>query len=130
MAPNAALRRAVRYGDAWHPIRIRWPQFRDTDLPRLQEMAEQEGRPLPALCPRIRLRLTTSPMPDDQRCMGEGTLDQVRADMEAIQAIGCSHVLLDTYYDDPEATRHHETAWRMLATMAEEVLDLSNETVK
>ncbi len=129
-ASDAALRRALRYGDAWHPIRIRWPQFRDTDLPRLQNIAEQEARPLPALCPRIRLRLTTSPMPDDQRCMGEGALDQVRRDMEALQAIGCSHVLLDTYYDDPEATRYNETAWRMLATMAEKVLDLSNETVK
>jgi probable F420-dependent oxidoreductase len=129
-ASDAALRRALRYGDAWHPIRIRWPQFRDADLPRLQTIAEQEERPLPALCPRIRLRLTTSPMPDDQRCMGEGTLDQVRHDMQALQAIGCSHVLLDTYYDDPEATRYNETAWRMLATMAEKVLDLSNETVK
>jgi probable F420-dependent oxidoreductase len=129
-ASDAALRRALRYGDAWHPIRIHWPQFRDTELPRLQAMAEQEGRSLPALCPRIRLRLTASPMPDDQRCMGEGTLDQVHADMEALQAIGCSHVLLDTYYDDPDATRHHETAWRMLVTMAEQVLDLAHETVK
>lgn len=129
-ASDAALRRTLRYGDAWHPIRIRWPHFRDTELPRLQAMAEREGRPLPALCPRIRLRLTASPMPDDERCMGEGALDQVRADMETLQAIGCSHVLLDTYYDDPEATRDHETAWRMLGTMADKVLDLANETVK
>lgn len=129
-ASDAALRRVVRYGDAWHPIRIRWPHFRDTELPRLQAMAEQEGRSLPALCPRIRLRLTASPMSDDQRCMGEGTLDQVHADMEALQAIGCAHVLLDTYYDDPEATRYHETAWRMLTTMAEQVLDLAHETIK
>lgn len=129
-ASDAALRRTLRYGDAWHPIRIRWPQFRDTELPRLQAMAAQAGRPLPALCPRVRLRLTESPLPDDQRCMGEGTLDQVRTDMAALQAIGCSHVLLDTYYDDPEATRYLETAWRMLATMAEQVLDLAHETVK
>jgi probable F420-dependent oxidoreductase len=129
-ASDAALRRALHYGNAWHPIRIRWPHFRDVELPRLQAIAEQEGRPLPALCPRIRLRLTASPMPAEQRYMGEGTLDQVRADMAALQTIGCSHVLLDTYHDDPEATRYLETAWRMLATMAEQVLDLANETVK
>jgi hypothetical protein len=39
-------------------------------------------------------------------------------------------VLLDTYYDDIEATRQHETAWRMLITMAEKVLDLPRETLR
>jgi hypothetical protein len=37
-------------------------------------------------------------------------------------------VLVDTYTDDAEAARHHETAWRMLALLAERVLDLSKET--
>jgi hypothetical protein len=39
-------------------------------------------------------------------------------------------VLLETYYDDPEATRQAETAWRMLITMAERVLDLPHETLR
>jgi hypothetical protein len=39
-------------------------------------------------------------------------------------------VLLDTYTDDPEATRHHEPAWRMLAALAERVLDLPRETLR
>src|SRR5262249_36441827 len=34
-ASDAALRRAVRLGDAWHPIRIRLPWLRETGLPRL-----------------------------------------------------------------------------------------------
>jgi probable F420-dependent oxidoreductase len=127
---DAAMRRAVRYGDAWHPIRIRLSWFKDTGLPRLQKIAEQEQRPVPALCPRIRLRLTSAPQPDDQRVMGEGTVEQVRHDMEALQALGCSYVLLDTYHDDVEAIKHHETAWRMLTTMAEKVLDLPHETLK
>jgi hypothetical protein len=67
---------------------------------------------------------------DDQRVMGEGTLDQVRRDLEALHALGCMYVLLDTFYDDVEATRHHETAWRMLITMAEKVLDLPHETLR
>jgi hypothetical protein len=41
-----------------------------------------------------------------------------------------SYVLLDTYTDDAEATRHQETAWRMLATLAEQVLDLAKETLR
>jgi probable F420-dependent oxidoreductase len=127
---DAAMRRTVLYGDAWHPIRIRHAWFKDTGIPRLRAVAEQEGRPMPALCPRIRLRLTDTPCPDDQRVMGEGTLDQVRHDLEALQALGCTYVLLDTYYDDIEATRHHETAWRMLITVAEKALDLQHETIR
>jgi alkanesulfonate monooxygenase SsuD/methylene tetrahydromethanopterin reductase-like flavin-dependent oxidoreductase (luciferase family) len=129
-ASDAAMRRTVRYGDGWHPIRIRLSWFKDTGIPRLRAIAEAENRPMPALCPRIRLRLTDAPCPDDQRVMGEGTLEQVRRDLEALQALGCTYVLLDTYYDDIEATRHHETAWRMLVTMAEKVLDLPHETLR
>src|SRR6266852_2598111 len=121
-ASDAAMRRAVRLGDAWHPIRVR--------IPRLREIADKEGRPAPALCPRIRLRVTATKLADDQRIAGEGSLDQVRADLEALAKLGASHVLLDTYTDDPEATRHHETAWRMLATLAEQVLDLPKETLR
>jgi probable F420-dependent oxidoreductase len=129
-ASDAAMRRAIRYGDAWHPIRIRERWFRDEGISRLRALAEEEGKPMPALCPRIRLRLTDTPCPDDTRIMGEGTVDQVRRDMAALEALGCAYVLLDTYYDDIEATRHAETAWRMLAVMAETVLDLARETVR
>src|SRR5882672_2916709 len=50
-ASDAAMRRAVRLGDAWHPIRVRIPWLRDVGLPKLREIAEKNGRPLPALCP-------------------------------------------------------------------------------
>ena len=129
-ASDAAMRRAVRFGDAWHPIRVRIPWLRDTGLPALRQIAEKAGRPLPALCPRIRLRITDAKVADEQRIAGEGSLDQVRADLEALARLGASHVLLDTYTDDAEATRHHETAWRMLATLAEQVVDLSRETLR
>jgi probable F420-dependent oxidoreductase len=127
---DAAIRRAVRHGDAWHPIRIRVSWLRNIGLPRLRQCAEAEGRPLPALCPRIRLRLLGTPLPDDERVAGEGTLDQVRADLEALQDMGADYVLLDTFYDDVEATRYPEAAWRMLTTMAEKALDLRRQTVR
>jgi len=129
-ASDAAMRRAVRFGDAWHPIRVRIPWLRDRGLPALRQIADKEGRPLPALCPRIRLRITGAKLADDQRIAGEGSLDQVHADLETLARLGASYVLLDTYTDDAEATRHHETAWRMLAALAEQVVDLSKETLR
>jgi hypothetical protein len=129
-ASDAAMRRAVRYGDAWHPNRVRPGWLQTTGLPRLRQLAEAEGKPVPALCPRIRLRLLDAPLPDDQRLVGEGTLDQMRRDLEALQGIGAQYVLLDTFFDDVEATRQPEVSWRMLTTMAEKVLDLKHEALR
>jgi probable F420-dependent oxidoreductase len=127
---EAALRRAVRYGDGWHPNRVRMDWLRDTGLPRLEAIAAAEGKRAPALCPRIRLQLTESPLPDDQRLAGQGTLDQVRKDLEALESLGAAYVLLDSAGDDPQATRRHEPVWRMLATLAEKVLDLRQQTLR
>lgn len=127
---EAALERAVHYGDAWHPLRITVPWLRDTGLPKLKEIAGRENMPMPDLCPRILLHLTEARLPEDERVAGKGTIDQVRQDMRDLEALCCTHVLLDTYYDDPAATADYEAAWRMLTTMAEEVLDLDRETLQ
>lgn len=127
---DAALRRTVRYADGWHPIRVRESWLRDKGIPALQAVAEEEGKPTPAICPRIRLRITSTKSPDDDRLMGEGTIDQIHHDMAALEAMGCEHVLFDTYYDDVEATREPRTAWRMYSEVAEKVLDLPNQRVR
>lgn len=129
-ASEGAIRRAVRYGDGWHPFRSTLPWFRDTGVPLLRRITEEEQKPAPALCPRIMLRITDTPMAEDGRRMGEGSLDQIRADMEALAALGCAHVVLDTYYDDIDATRDPVEAWGMLTVMAEKVLDLERETLR
>jgi probable F420-dependent oxidoreductase len=127
---DAALRRAVRFGDGWHPNRVRIDWLRDTGLPKLEALAAAEGKPAPALCPRIRLELTDSPRPDGERLIGQGTLDQMRKDLEALASLGAAYVLLDSAGDDPQATREQEPVWRMLATLAEKVLDLPHQTLR
>lgn len=129
-ASDAAMRRTVRYGNGWHPNRVRVSWLRDTGMPRLREIAAAEGKPVPALCPRIRLRLTNAPLPEEQRLAGEGTLEQVWSDLRGLQQLGAEYVLLDTFYDDVEATRHIETAWGLYMTLADQVLDLGQATVR
>jgi len=70
---EAALRRAVRYGDAWHPIRFRMDWLESTGLPGLQRIAESEGAAVPALCPRVNLRFTHLPMEEAKRFAGQGS---------------------------------------------------------
>ena len=127
---DAAMRRTVRYGDAWHPIRIRMDWFRETGIPRLKQIADEEGKVMPSLCPRIRLRITHSPVPDGQRVAGEGSLDQVHRDLAGLEELGCAYVVLDTYSDDIDAIGYNEASWQMLSLMAEKVLDLGKQTVR
>ena len=127
---DAAMRRAVRYGDAWHPIRIQMDWFKNAGIPRLKEISDEEAKSVPELCPRIRLRLTDSPVTGSDRVVGEGDIDQVHRDLAELENLGCSYVILDTYADDLEAIKNNEISWRMLTTLAEKVLDLSNQTVR
>lgn len=129
-ASDGALRRAARVGQAWHPIRVRVDWLAQTGLPRLAAIARAAGRPTPALCPRIRLGLTEAPAPEATRLAGQGTLEQVRADLDALARLGATYVLLDPYDDDAAGPRDPERVERMLATLAERVLDLPRETLR
>jgi len=127
-ATDAALARAVRFGDAWHPIRVRVDWLAETGLPRLAAIAAAEGRRAPALCPRIRLNTTDAPWPEAERLAGQGTLEQVRADLEGLARLGAEYVLLDPYADAPAvdlaATR------RALVALAERVVDLERQALR
>ena len=68
--------------------------------------------------------------PEDARYCGTGTIDQIRRDIVGLEALGCDYILLDTHHDDIEASRNLEEQWRMLAVIAEQVLDLDNETTR
>ena len=101
-------------------------------ITRLQHFADAEGKPMPALCPRVRCRLTEAPLPEGERTLGEGTLDQVRRDLELLQELGAPYVLLDTKRNSPTAllSQHHEESWRTLTVLAEKAIDLDHETVR
>jgi probable F420-dependent oxidoreductase len=129
-ASDAALRRTIRLGDAWHPIRFQEAWLRDEGVPRLRQLADEEGAKMPALCPRIRLRILDAAADDETRVMGTGSLDQVHRDLASLEEMGCEHVLLDTYFDDVEATRDPSTSWRMIAEVAEKLLDLDAGAVR
>lgn len=129
-ASDAALRRAVRFGDAWHPFRITVDRLKTDGLPRLQNIAAEEGLAVPAVCPRILLRITDNDLPDDARVAGEGSPDQIRRDLAGLQELGCTDVLLDTFTDDGEAARNPGYAWDMLTTVAETIYDLDNRTLR
>ena len=68
----AAIRRAVRFGDAWHPLRFSMEWIEQEGLPALRRIADEEAKPVPAFCPRLKLH----------------SLDQVRADLDTLAPVG------------------------------------------
>ncbi|GGV28267.1 F420-dependent oxidoreductase [Streptomyces longisporoflavus] len=115
---DAAMRRAVRFGAPWHPLRFTMPWFRDA-LVRLGEVSAQLGLPVPGLAPRIRLRLTDEPVEHADRRAGEGTVEQFLDDVEELRLAGAESVLLDPYHGDPNETLRPEAAWQALTTVAD-----------
>ncbi|MFD1146636.1 LLM class flavin-dependent oxidoreductase [Saccharothrix hoggarensis] len=115
---DAALRRAVRLGDAWHGLRLTPAAFREA-LGRLEVIAAEEGKPVPALAPRIILNIT-SEVDGPERRLGEGTVAQVVADLAELRALGAEAVVLDPFVGDPQETSHPEVAWQALATVRKE----------
>ena len=115
----AAIRRAARFGDAWHPINPDLDRLRDVGLPALRVAARAARRPTPALAARIRARLSASDLPPAGRPAGVGSLPQVHDDLARLAEMGAAYVVLDTNPDDAADRRPAEDDWATLATIAE-----------
>jgi alkanesulfonate monooxygenase SsuD/methylene tetrahydromethanopterin reductase-like flavin-dependent oxidoreductase (luciferase family) len=113
---NAGLRRAVRLGEAWHPLRFTMPWMREA-VGRMTAFADEQRRPVPGLVPRIALRLAESPVTAPERLAGEGTIDQVLDDLAELRLLGADTVVLDPFSGDPSETLRPEDAWQALATV-------------
>jgi alkanesulfonate monooxygenase SsuD/methylene tetrahydromethanopterin reductase-like flavin-dependent oxidoreductase (luciferase family) len=126
----AAIRRAARFGDAWHPLNARLAWLTEHGLPRLREHAERLERPVPSFAPRIKLLLTDRPLPDDERRPGQGTLDQIRRDLAALAALGAEYVVLDTYHGHPDELTDTAAAQHTLDMLVEHVIDAPGQTLR
>ncbi|GGK69439.1 F420-dependent oxidoreductase [Sphaerisporangium melleum] len=114
---DAGMRRAVRFGEPWHPLRFTMPWLHGA-LERIADFAREQRRAVPGLVPRIALRLTDTPVTGPDRLAGVGTADQIDEDLRELRELGASTVVLDPFDGDPDETLRPEPAWRALATVA------------
>jgi alkanesulfonate monooxygenase SsuD/methylene tetrahydromethanopterin reductase-like flavin-dependent oxidoreductase (luciferase family) len=110
----AAIRRAVRFGAAWHPINQEPAWLRDVGIPALTAAASDQGKPVPALAPRIRARVSAT-----ARQTGEGTIEQFVADIREFIDLGSAYVILDPNPDNPGDEAPLADDWRTLAMIAD-----------
>jgi probable F420-dependent oxidoreductase len=117
-ASPPAIRRAARFGDAWHPNNADLGWLRDTGLPALRAVAADAGRSVPTFAPRMRVKVTANDRPDADRRSGEGSLAQVVADFRTLVELGAEYIVLDTNPDHPSEEAPLEDDWRDLAAVA------------
>ncbi|WP_194892256.1 TIGR03619 family F420-dependent LLM class oxidoreductase [Catenulispora pinisilvae] len=115
---DAGIRRAVVAGQGWHPLGFTMDWIQDA-VGRLKAFADEAGRAVPTLAPRIRLRLTAEPVTDPERQAGIGTLEQVLDDLDRLRTLGSEVVVLDPYHGNPAELERPEKAWRELAVVAD-----------
>ena len=110
----AVLRRAARFGDAWHPNNAPLAWLRDTGLPKLREMSADTK-----FCPRMRARVTDRDLPEEDRPAGVGNLSQVVRDVRELIDLGAEYVVLDTNPDHPRDRLPAAEDRRALAAIAD-----------
>jgi alkanesulfonate monooxygenase SsuD/methylene tetrahydromethanopterin reductase-like flavin-dependent oxidoreductase (luciferase family) len=118
----AAIRRAARFGDGWHPLNASL-DWLERGLALLREQAVRCRRPTPAFVPRIKVRLADAVVDDVDRRPGQGNLDQVRRDLSQLEGMGASYVVLDTYHGDPAELADPASAQRTVDALLQHAID-------
>ncbi|AVV46729.1 TIGR03619 family F420-dependent LLM class oxidoreductase [Streptomyces sp. ID05-04B] len=121
-----ALRRAARYGDAWHPTSVTADWLVHVGLPALRDTAKRLNLAVPALAPRIKLRLTGRPLPAG-RVLGEGSLEQIHDDLVLLDRLGADTVVLDPTFPGQRRDADRDAAdLAAFERLAKEVIDLEH----
>ena len=99
---KAALRRAARHGDGWHPVGAIAasplpPQEMRAHLQTLKQMTEAEGRDFSKLTISYKAPLydTNVPDRDGSRRSFSGTPDEIAGDIRSFAAIGVHELIFD-----------------------------------
>jgi len=125
---EAAIRRAARFGDAWHPLNASLDWLAGTALPLLRVAASEAGRPVPAFAPRIRVHIGDEAAAD--RRPGQGSVEQIRQDLVTLSDLGAEYVILDTYSGDPASLYNPAAHRKPIEMLLEQVIDAHGETLR
>ena len=106
---DAAVQRAARLGDGWHPIILRPPGLLLPDeygkrVRQLKAWAKEAGRDPEAITLTIRVPMEVRPKrmkpPAGERPLFQGTAEEVTKDIRAYADLGVTHVVWDPTHQD------------------------------
>lgn len=115
---EAGIRRAARFGDAWHAVNPGRDWLQHVALPLLADAAASLAKPIPTFSPRIKARLTPNDLTGPDRPLGVGSLSQIHDDLVLLDGLGADVVVLDSNPDHPDQRRPTADDWRALQRIA------------
>jgi probable F420-dependent oxidoreductase len=89
---DAALRRAARAGDAWHPSHLTVDELR-RQIPALHAECERAGRPVDEVTVTTRRRLVRTPTGDARVLQGDAPA--IAATVRELDEVGVSHLIVE-----------------------------------
>jgi probable F420-dependent oxidoreductase len=89
---GAAVRRAARFGDAWHPSHLTVDELR-RQIPELRVECERAGRPADEVTVTTRRKLVRTPT-DDGRVL-QGDAGAIAATVAELGQVGVSHLIVE-----------------------------------
>ena len=115
---SPAIRRAIRFGAAWHPINPGRAWLQHTGLPALHQESQYAGASVPDIVPRIKFRPTAAPVAGPDRPLGVGTITQITGDIRFLAGLGADLVILDPNPDTPRPRDYARERNDLLAVRA------------
>ncbi|MBI3325198.1 MAG: LLM class F420-dependent oxidoreductase [Nitrospinae bacterium] len=89
----AAIRRAARLGDGWHPFALT-PEGLQAVLPQFQAAVKEAGRHIEEIEISVKVRLRFGESPDPQPPL-HGSPEQIIATIKQYEGLGVRHLILD-----------------------------------
>jgi probable F420-dependent oxidoreductase len=115
---SPAIRRAIRFGTAWHPINPGRAWLQDSGLPALRRESQRAGTSMPGIVPRIKFRPVAAPIAGPDRPLGVGTTTQITQDIRFLAGLGADLVILDPNPDTPQPRDYARERNDLLAVRA------------
>ena len=115
---SPAIRRAIRFGAAWHPINPGRGWLQHTGLPALRRESQRAGAPMPAIVPRIKFQPAAAPADGPGRRLGVGTITQITTDIQFLAGLGADLIILDPNPDTPRPRDYAREKNDLLAVRA------------
>ncbi len=115
---SPAIRRAIRFGTAWHPINPGRAWLEHSGLPALRRESQRAGAPVPGIVPRIKFRPAATAVARPDRPLGVGTITQITEDLRFLAQLGAGLIILDPNPDTPQPRDYAREKNDLLAVRA------------
>ncbi|MBJ8342038.1 TIGR03619 family F420-dependent LLM class oxidoreductase [Antrihabitans sp. YC3-6] len=133
---KVAVPRAIANNGVWHPV---FPtlEILDAGARLAATLADAAGVSAPRIAPRIRLSISATALPEDDRPLGVGSVEQIATDLHTLADRHIETVVFDPvhhpFFPDAPSSRtstRNAREWEDIELLAAEIIDTGGHRVR